>query len=72
MVEVFKTNVTVPCHAQKLLDQIHATFADYRATFDLEDCDNILRVECRNGFVPPACLIKLLREAGFDAQVLPD
>ncbi|GAA3935617.1 hypothetical protein [Hymenobacter algoricola] len=72
MVEVFKTNVTAPGHAQRLLDRIHATFAEYRANFDLEDCDNILRVECASGFVLPSCLIRLLRDAGFHAEVLPD
>jgi len=72
MVEVFKTNVQARRHARRLLTRIHATFQEYRASFDLEDCDRILRVECRGGLISPACLIQLLREAGFHAEVLPD
>jgi hypothetical protein len=38
----------------------------------LKDCDNILRVQSINGFVQPRFLVELLREYGFDAEVLPD
>ncbi|RYU80096.1 hypothetical protein [Hymenobacter persicinus] len=72
MVEVFKTNVRARRHARQLLAQIHHDFQDYRASFDLEDCDRILRVESPGAFIPPAGLIQLLREAGFHAEVLPD
>lgn len=49
MVEVFKTNVEESVHACMLVDQIHKTFKNYKANFDLEDCDKILRVECTTG-----------------------
>jgi len=55
MIEVFKTNVKHADHAKILVDQIHTTFADYTANFDLEDCDRILRVVSpvfiHNGYV---------------------
>lgn len=72
MVEVFKTDVQDPEHASWLLDQIHRTFAGYTATFDLEDCDKILRVECPGGLVQAAGLIDLLQHVGYKAEVLPD
>ncbi|RPD46196.1 hypothetical protein DNI29_14415 [Hymenobacter sediminis] len=72
MVEVFKTNVTARRHAQRLLTRIHKTFRHYRANFDLEDCDRILRVENSAGLVHPVGLISLLQEAGFQAEVLPE
>lgn len=72
MVEVFKTNVTARRQARWLLHQIHATFTHYRANFDLDDCDKVLRVESRTGFVSPPGLIALLHQAGFQAEVLPD
>ncbi|SHJ36884.1 hypothetical protein SAMN02745146_2940 [Hymenobacter daecheongensis DSM 21074] len=72
MIEVFKTNVSARHHARLLLARIHHTFSDYRATFDLDDCDRILRVEHPSGFIPPAGLIALVRAAGFEAEVLPD
>jgi hypothetical protein len=72
MVEVFKTDVQDPEYATRLLDQIHQTFEDYTATFDLEDCDKILRVECPAGVVEACGLIDLLQGFGFLAEVLPD
>lgn len=72
MVEVFKTNVKHPDQASLLLVQIHAIFSDYSANFDLEDCDKILRVECCQGKVESSGLIKIIREFGFEAEVLPD
>lgn len=72
MIEVFKTNVTQSDQANRLLDRIHETFDGYTANFDLEDCDCILRVRSNNGFVASDHIIFLLRESGFDAEILPD
>jgi uncharacterized protein YpbB len=72
MVEVFKTNVTHPDHASRLVDQIHHTYREYVANFDLEDCDRILRVKCSTSPVEASLLIDLLEDSGFKAEVLPD
>lgn len=72
MVEVFKTNVPDWRQAERLLDQIHKVHLDYRANFDLEDCDKILRVECATRLIQPARLIDLLRDFGYRAEVLED
>ena len=72
MIEVFKTNVQDWGHAERLLDQIHKVHLDYRASFDLEDCDKILRVECATRLIQPAWLIDLLRDFGYQAEVLED
>ncbi|HWH64206.1 MAG TPA: hypothetical protein VNS50_13065 [Ginsengibacter sp.] len=72
MVEVFKTNVEDSCHADLLIEQIHKTFDNYRANFDLEDCDRILRVECKAGNIEPSYLIDILEEFGYDAEILQD
>ncbi|ACU63197.1 hypothetical protein [Chitinophaga pinensis] len=72
MVEVFKTTVNSRTNALLLLEQIHNTYSSYRANFDLEDCDRILRVECISGKVDELWLIRLLQKAGFDAAVLED
>jgi hypothetical protein len=71
-IEVFRTNVTSERHANMLLHQIHTTYADYEANFDLDDCDKILRVKCNGRSVDPAQLIDMLKDYGFDADVLPD
>jgi hypothetical protein len=72
MIEVFKTNVEHSFHADMLVDEIHQTFSDYSANFDLEDCDKILRVENSDGVIEPSALIDLLKNFGFYAEVLAD
>lgn len=72
MVEVFKTNVCSHEHAKMLLEQIHQNFTEYKANFDLDDTDRILRVSTPVGIVADTELILLLREYGFQAEVLPD
>jgi hypothetical protein len=72
MVEVFKTNVREHHHAKLLVHHIHENFGEYKANFDLDDCDNILRVKSSTGQVEATVLIDLLKELGFDAEVLPD
>ena len=49
MVEVFKTNISTQSKAEKVLRILNSKFPDYKVDFDLEDCDNILRVENKNG-----------------------
>ena len=44
MIEVFKTNVQKQKQA-KLLAALSEAFPHYRISFDLDDCDRILRVE---------------------------
>lgn len=72
MVEVFKTNVTERSHANMLIALIHQIFTHCRANFDLEDCDRILRVKCSTGIIQPLCFIELLKDFGFNAELLPD
>lgn len=72
MVEVFRTNVTEHRDARRLIDQIHQNFINYKANFDLQDCDNILRVKCFKGSIESSLLIELLEKQGFNAEILPD
>ena len=72
MVEVFKTNVKDQGIADELIDQIHRVFIGHRANFDLQDCDNILRVKCMTGSVESRLIINLLKELGCNAEILED
>lgn len=72
MVEVFKTSVKDQDVADKLIDQIHKTFIGYTANFDLQDCDNILRVKSMTGSIKSTHLIYLLKEFGCNAEILED
>ena len=53
MIEVFKTNVKDPRHAHQLIHQIQKSFRQYQAHFDLDDCDNILRIKSTDDNIPP-------------------
>ncbi|MDN3579759.1 hypothetical protein [Mucilaginibacter flavus] len=71
-VEVFKTNVNKRKNADILLQHIHRAFAGYKANFDLDDCDKILRVQCNDRAIKARALILFLKDLGFHAEVLTD
>lgn len=68
LVEVFKTNVQKEAQSKQLLCALSETFPSLKISFDLSDCDKVLRVEGEN---MEAIRIKiLLREHGFTCEVL--
>ena len=70
MIEVFKTNVNDPDQAKRLIETIHASFANVQANFDLDDCDKILRVKSTEDDIDPMAFTTLLGDWGFRAEVL--
>ncbi len=72
MIEVFKTDVTDRSKAGMLVHLIHRAFPGYRANFDLQDCDHILRIKSETGLVEVHLLIRLLEDKGHQAELLPD
>lgn len=44
-VEIFKTDVKFKKEAQFLLSKLRSQLPEIKANFDLDDCENILRVE---------------------------
>jgi hypothetical protein len=72
MTEIFKTNVTDPMIAGKLAELICLHVDGYTVSFDLEDCDKILRVHSHQGSVAAPTIINLLKIMGFYAEILPD
>lgn len=68
MVEVFKTNVTEHLHAETLLTMLSLHLPEHQINFDLNDCDNILRVKGNN--IPVAQVIELVSSNGFECTRL--
>ncbi len=68
MIEVFKTNVEAPHEATKLLDVLSHHIPHCNASFDLEDCDRILRVEGTT--IPPGTIIEILDTNGYQCLLL--
>ncbi|MEX2379730.1 MAG: hypothetical protein WD530_03240 [Vicingaceae bacterium] len=71
MVEVFKTNIELEKEAGLVLKTIEKRVPNYRITFDLEDCDRILRVESGSQ-INSNLIIKEVSALGFQASILPD
>ncbi|POY36994.1 hypothetical protein C3K47_08005 [Solitalea longa] len=72
MIEVFKTNVRIEHQAIGLIQLIHKTFEGYKANFDLQDRDRILRVESNDELINSSELILLLNRLGFSIEILAD
>jgi hypothetical protein len=72
MIEIFKTDVNVPSKASQLVELICLYFHGCSASFDLEDCDKVLRVYSEKRSIPSHHIIKFMREMGFRAEILSD
>jgi hypothetical protein len=70
MVEVFKTNVNNKSDACEMVEMLIEHFTGHKISFDLEDCDKILRVESDN--VNSDGIISILQRRGFQCEVLED
>jgi hypothetical protein len=72
-VEVFQTNVRSPQLATTIIQALQNRFIGLKATFDLEDCDRVLRVQSPYG--EPALwarVVALVRGFGVQIEVLPE
>ena len=72
MVEVFRTNIRTEKEADSILEELQKAFPDCDINFDLEDCDNILRMETEDRTIDAAPLIALVKRYGFAIEILPD
>lgn len=48
-VEVFKTDIQNPAEGMAMTIKILEHLSGYRITFDLEDCDKVMRIASKNG-----------------------
>jgi hypothetical protein len=72
MVEVFKTNISKNRDARRVAKMLADTLPACKISFDLEDCDRILRIEAVKGEVNCRQVITLVQKNGFACEVLPD
>lgn len=71
-VEVFRTNVPNQRTATMLLYGLQAQFPSCRISFDLDDCDRILRVQSFAGPPDAPAIAALLHASGYACTLLPD
>jgi hypothetical protein len=62
-VTIFKTNVKTEPVANQLILYLQRIIPDFQINFDLEDCDNILRIEGNRDV--SVLVIKLLNAKGI-------
>lgn len=67
---VYKTDVENWSTAKSILTAIRRQFRNYDVSFDLEDCDNVLRVESRNGPADETAVNKILQKYGCQMEKL--
>lgn len=67
MIEVFQTNVHSEQQADRLVGVLLQSYPLATITFDLEDCDRILRVA---GVHTPQHVVDTLQQHGYDCRPL--
>jgi hypothetical protein len=67
-IEVFVTNIHRGKDAQQVLSLLRSRFPKALITFDLEDCDRVLRFENSDPF--QAEVIEIVRSKGFQIKVM--
>jgi hypothetical protein len=72
LVEVYRTTVTSPGAASGLLRQLRSFFPGWCISFDLDDCDRVLRVETTGDPIDNNLIAGLLRQSGYGCEPLPD
>lgn len=72
MVEVFRTNIDTESKANCILERLQVTFPHNKINFDLEDCDNILRMETKDYDIDANAVIALIMDLGYEIEVLSD
>ena len=72
MVEVYRTNIRDERQADFLVKRLQEKYPTYKINFDLEDCDNILRVEGKELSAQTEHICGILEDFGFKANILED
>ncbi|MBP0902524.1 hypothetical protein ACFSKN_02750 [Mariniflexile gromovii] len=68
MVEIFKTNIADENTAKTVLSELAIHLPNSYINFDLEDCDNILRIE--NCSINVNLVVSILNTNGFNCELL--
>ena len=67
---VFKTNILSDEDVEKIGHVLASEDNIARWNIDRDDIDKVLRIECDQ--LQPEAVIKVLRDAGFECEELPD
>ena len=68
---VYKTDVLDRSRAKAIVAALQKHFPGCDASFDLEDCDNVLRVESSGNGIDETKIRRILQEHGHQIEELP-
>ncbi len=71
MVEVYKTDIENTALAKKIVTEIRQFLPDSKPSFDLEDCDNVLRIEHTYEAIMEQDIREILNKYGHSMEILP-
>lgn len=70
MIEVYKTDIKLDTDVSLITKILNRKYPNLKIDFDLEDCDNILRIEgidfCSEN------IMNIVVETGFCIEILPE
>jgi len=67
-VRIFTTNIESIKDAEAVVKSLNVIFPDYKINVDLEDCDNILRIESHNPPIYAKRIIKSVQAMDFECK----
>lgn len=67
---VYKTDVNEHSKAKMILDEIYQAFPDSDSSFDLDDCDNVLRVEHPDGSIDEEKILQIVKNKNVQIDTL--
>lgn len=71
MIKVYKTNVYESSQARSIIKDIRDLLPGSVPSFDLEDCDNVLRIERSSGKIEEQDIREIVSNYGHSMEVLP-
>jgi len=70
-IKVYKTNVADKSEAMAITNLLMREFPSTNVSFDLEDCDNVLRIEALNGSIDEQKVREILGKCKRNIEPLP-
>ncbi|WP_286862370.1 MULTISPECIES: methyltransferase type 11 [Sphingobacterium] len=67
-VEIFKTNVCKYREAQQIVTTLLGLFSAYKINFDLDDDENILRIESSQSDIDASRVMKQMFDWGYECE----
>ena len=67
-VEIFKTNVRKYREAQQIVVTLLGLFSAYKINFDLDDEENILRIESSQSDIDASRIMKQMFDWGYECE----